>query len=91
VENCKYLGHILSSVSGDNPDMNCQMSLLYARTNAKFSKCSRYIKFCLFRGHCVKLALVCGTALMIHDAVIYRFIHHCFDTVGWASGITPGL
>ena len=53
VSSFKYLGHILSASTADNDDIAHQMSLLYARANVlirKFSKCSRNVKLCLFRG-----------------------------------------
>jgi hypothetical protein len=56
VESYKYLGHIISPVS-DDKDITRQMSLLYARTNIllrKFGKCSRDVKLCLFRAHCIQ-------------------------------------
>ena len=46
----------MSSTSGDNADIIRQMSLLYARCNVlirKFSNCSRAVKLCLFRAHCI--------------------------------------
>lgn len=57
VESYKYLGHVISPVSDDNTDIIRQMSLLYARTNVlirKFCKCSRVVKLCLFRAHCIQ-------------------------------------
>jgi hypothetical protein len=57
VDSYKYLGHVISPVSDDNLDITRQMSLLYARTNVlirKFSKCSRNVKVCLFRAHCIQ-------------------------------------
>lgn len=57
VESCKYLGFVISSVSDDNVDMIRQMGLLYGRANVlirKFSRCSRNVKLCLFRAHCVQ-------------------------------------
>ena len=57
VDSCKYLGHVLSSVNDDNTDIIRQMSLLYARANVvirQFSKCSRDVKLCLFRAHCIQ-------------------------------------
>jgi hypothetical protein len=57
VDSCKYLGHVISSVSDDNADIIRQMSLQYVRTNVlirKFSKCSRDVKLCLFRAHCIQ-------------------------------------
>ena len=56
VENFKYLGHMISSSSNDDTDIRRQMSLLYARTNVlirKFSRCSRNVKLCLFKAHCI--------------------------------------
>lgn len=56
VDKCKYLGHFVTSNADDNVDILHQMSLLYARTNIlirKFIKCSRNVKLCLFRSHCL--------------------------------------
>ena len=47
---------MISSSSNDDIDILCQMSLLYARTNVlirKFSRCSRNVKLCLFKAHCI--------------------------------------
>jgi len=41
----------MSAADDDNPDIVCQMDLLYARTNMliqNFSKCDINVKFCLF-------------------------------------------
>jgi hypothetical protein len=57
VNSCKYLGHVISSVSDDNADIIRQMGLLYAKANVlirRFNKCSRDVKLCLFRAHCTQ-------------------------------------
>jgi len=56
VDNFKYLGHLISSKSGDNNDIMHQMRLLFARTNVllrKLNKCNTDVKFCLFKAFCV--------------------------------------
>ena len=56
VNKCKYLGYIVKSSADDNADILHQMSLLYARSNIlirKFGRCSRNVKLCLFRAHCL--------------------------------------
>jgi len=66
VENCKCLGHILSSVSDDNPDINRQISFLYSRANVlirKFSRCSGDVCFVLIA--CRSMVLNYGTVFTI--------------------------
>lgn len=56
VNKCKYLGFIVTSNADDNADILHQMSLLYMRSNIlirKFCRCSRNVKLCLFRAHCL--------------------------------------
>ena len=47
---------MLSCVADDNADIMRQMSLPFARTNVlrKLNKCSRNVKLCLFRAHCIQ-------------------------------------
>jgi len=52
VDSFKYLGHLISSKSGDNDDILHQMQLLFARMNVllrKFNKCNTDVKLCLFK------------------------------------------
>ena len=56
VDNCKYLGHFLSSKDDDDVDILHQNRLLYARTNLlirKFGRCSKEVKLCLFKAYCM--------------------------------------
>jgi len=56
VDNFKYLGHFISSKSGDNDDILHQMRLVFARTNVllrKFNKCNTDVKLCLFKAYCM--------------------------------------
>jgi len=42
VDNFKYLGHLISSKSGDNDDILHQMRLLFVRTNVLLSKFNKF-------------------------------------------------
>jgi len=74
-DNFKYIGHLISSKSGDNGDILHQMRLLFAITNvllSKFNKCNTDVKLCLFKAYCMSF-YVMATWHLFHVTVMERF------------------
>jgi len=56
IDNLKYLGHLISSKSGDNDTIMHEMRLIFTRTNVLISKFNEYntdVKLCLFKAYCM--------------------------------------